>query len=61
MPGGLTLREGRYICEEVHKTGLMCSMDLVEVNPLINTATGVKTTVESAIKVITSAYGQTLL
>ncbi|KAI1456106.1 arginase-like protein [Annulohypoxylon moriforme] len=31
--GGLTLREGDYICESVHLTGSLVAMDLVEVNP----------------------------
>jgi arginase len=31
--GGLTFREGHYICEEVFSTGRLVSMDMVEVNP----------------------------
>ncbi|KAJ4291589.1 Arginase, catabolizes arginine to ornithine and urea [Collariella sp. IMI 366227] len=31
--GGLTLREGDYICECVHQTGSLVAVDLVEVNP----------------------------
>ncbi|KAH0556082.1 A-agglutinin attachment subunit precursor, partial [Trichoglossum hirsutum] len=31
--GGLTLREGDYICECVHETGSLVGLDLVEVNP----------------------------
>lgn len=31
--GGLTFREGHYICEEVFETGRLVSMDMVEVNP----------------------------
>lgn len=61
VPGGLTLREGRYVCEKVHESGMLCSMDLVEVNPLINTASGVKSTVDSAIEIIQTAFGLTLL
>ncbi|KAJ3336063.1 Arginase, catabolizes arginine to ornithine and urea [Gonapodya sp. JEL0774] len=33
--GGLTFREGHYICESLHETGLLVAMDLMEVNPLI--------------------------
>ena len=40
---------------------MLCSMDLVEVNPLINTASGVKSTVDSAIEIIQTAFGLTLL
>ncbi|KAF2968657.1 hypothetical protein GQX73_g4920 [Xylaria multiplex] len=31
--GGLTLREGDFICESVHLTGNLVAVDLVEVNP----------------------------
>ncbi|KAK3901868.1 hypothetical protein C8A05DRAFT_44586 [Staphylotrichum tortipilum] len=31
--GGLTLREGDFICEYVHQTGSLVAVDLVEVNP----------------------------
>ncbi|CAG8461085.1 7804_t:CDS:2, partial [Acaulospora morrowiae] len=31
--GGLTFREGHYICEAIHETGLLVSVDLMEVNP----------------------------
>ncbi|KAI1821161.1 arginase-like protein [Xylaria intraflava] len=31
--GGLTLREGDFICESVHMTGSLVAVDLVEVNP----------------------------
>ena len=31
--GGLTFREGHYICEEVFNTGKLVAMDMVEVNP----------------------------
>lgn len=31
--GGLTFREGHYICESIFETGRLVSMDMVEVNP----------------------------
>ena len=31
--GGLTFREGHFICETVFETGRLVSMDMVEVNP----------------------------
>jgi arginase len=44
--GGLTFREGHYICEEVFETGRLVSMDMVEVNPeLGETDIAKKTTV----------------
>jgi arginase len=33
--GGLTLREGDYICECVHESGSLVAVDLVEVNPTL--------------------------
>ncbi|KAK6070691.1 arginase [Seiridium cupressi] len=35
--GGLTLREGDFICESVHQTGSLVAIDLVEVNPSLAT------------------------
>lgn len=35
--GGLNYREARYICTRLAETGSLQSMDLVEVNPTINT------------------------
>ncbi len=34
--GGLTLREAHYILERLAETGKVCSLDLVEVNPLLD-------------------------
>lgn len=34
--GGLTLREAHYILESLAETGKVCSIDLVEVNPLLD-------------------------
>ncbi|RYY84033.1 hypothetical protein EON63_10040 [archaeon] len=31
--GGLTFREGNYICESLYESGLLSSMELVEVDP----------------------------
>merc|ERR1719242_208518 len=35
LPGGLTYREGRFICEFLSQTKLLTSMDLAEINPNI--------------------------
>ena len=44
--GGLTFREGHFICESVFETGRLVSMDMVEVNPeLGETDIAKKTTV----------------
>lgn len=55
--GGLTLREGMTLCEMLHRTGRLRSMDLVEVNPRLGDKTEVATTVESANFLIYSALG----
>ncbi|XP_043837782.1 arginase-2, mitochondrial [Dromiciops gliroides] len=57
--GGLTYREGMYITEEIHNTGLLSALDLVEVNPLLATSEEeVKATAGLAVDVIASSFGQ---
>ncbi|TLP56789.1 arginase [Parasedimentitalea maritima] len=36
VPGGATVREGHLICEMLHDSGLMTSLDLVELNPFLD-------------------------
>ncbi|XP_049626411.1 arginase-2, mitochondrial isoform X2 [Suncus etruscus] len=58
--GGLTYREGMYITEEVHNTGLLSALDLVEVNPrLAASEEEAKATAGLAVDVIASSFGQT--
>ncbi|KAM9355700.1 arginase-2, mitochondrial [Pholidichthys leucotaenia] len=58
--GGLTYREGIYIAEEIHNTGLLSVMDLVEVNPTLGSSPeGAEATASLAVSVIASALGQT--
>lgn len=60
--GGLTLREGDYICESVHATGNLIAIDLVEVNPsLAATEEGAKETVRAGCSLVRCALGETLL
>ncbi|KAL4810257.1 arginase [Aspergillus unguis] len=58
--GGLTLREGDFICECVHETGNLISMDLVEVNPSLE-AVGASDTIRTGCSLVRSALGDTLL
>lgn len=58
--GGLTLREGNYICECIAQTRRLVGMDLVEVNPDIEVK-GVEETVRAGISLVRSALGDTLL
>ncbi|KAK1160462.1 arginase, non-hepatic 1-like [Acipenser oxyrinchus oxyrinchus] len=58
--GGLTYREGIYISEEIHNTGLLSAMDLVEVNPTLGaTREAVEATASLAVDVIAASLGQT--
>ncbi|KAG8989299.1 Arginase, catabolizes arginine to ornithine and urea, partial [Tulasnella sp. 427] len=43
--GGLTFREGHYICEEVYETGCLVALDIMEVNPSLEDVISVKQTV----------------
>ena len=36
VPGGATIREGHLVMEMLHDSGLMTSMDLVELNPFLD-------------------------
>uniref|UniRef100_A0A8D0BS03 Arginase n=1 Tax=Salvator merianae TaxID=96440 RepID=A0A8D0BS03_SALMN len=58
--GGLTYREGMYISEEIHNTGLLSAVDLVEVNPLLGASQEeVNATSNLAVDVIATCFGQT--
>ncbi|KAJ6779576.1 hypothetical protein PWT90_04740 [Aphanocladium album] len=60
--GGLTLREGDYICESVHQTGSLIAIDLVEVNPsLAATEEGSRATIGAGCSLVRCALGETLL
>lgn len=59
--GGLTFREGRYICEAVKETGKLVSMDLVEVNPHLSDEKGRESTIYTSIEMVKSAFGRRLI
>jgi arginase len=61
--GGLTLREGDYICECVHETGSLVAVDLVEVNPSLapETEHGAHETVRAGCSIVRCALGESLL
>lgn len=54
---GLTLRESLFLMEEVHKSGTLASMDLVEVNPMLGDARDVANTLNSAKAIVCAAVG----
>lgn len=55
--GGLTLREGIYIMEEIFNTGRLRAIDLVEVNPKIGSEEDVLKTVSAAVNLLQAACG----
>lgn len=58
--GGLTLREGDYICESIAGTGSLIAVDLVEVNPSLEIQ-GASETVRAGCSLVRCALGDTLL
>ncbi|WPK27704.1 hypothetical protein PUMCH_005101 [Australozyma saopauloensis] len=62
VEGGLTLREGLFIAEDLAQTGLLASLDIVETNPLLaENETHVLDTVSAACAIGRCALGETLL
>jgi len=59
--GGLTFREGHYICEAVWETGLLAAFDIMEVNPYLEDAKSIAQTVAVGCSLVRSALGETLL
>ncbi|RYP60771.1 hypothetical protein DL769_007972 [Monosporascus sp. CRB-8-3] len=61
--GGLTLREGDFICESVHQTGSLVAVDLVEVNPSLASENdlGAHETLRTGSSLVRCALGESLL
>ncbi|CAI2723622.1 unnamed protein product [Schistosoma spindalis] len=57
VPGGLTLREGLRICEEVSATGKLSVVELAELNPLLGSEEDVLKTQSSAIQILRACLG----
>jgi arginase len=55
--GGLTYREAHLACELIAESGNMVSMDVVEVNPILDHA---NQTGKLAVELILSAFGKTI-
>lgn len=58
VDGGLTLREALCVGEQIHATGMLSGLDLVEVNPSVGTQVEAKRTVNSAIATILAFVGK---
>ncbi|KAH8158657.1 hypothetical protein CIB48_g9597 [Xylaria polymorpha] len=61
--GGLTLREGDFICESVHLTGNLVAVDLVEVNPSLaaDREAEAAETIRAGCSLVRCALGESLL
>ena len=55
--GGLTYREAHHECEAISDTGMLGSMDMVEVNPKLAGRVAGSATAEVAVSLIASAMG----
>ncbi len=47
--------------EAAAETGLLCGMDMVEVNPALSTPEGTKMTVDMAVGLVGAALGERIL
>ena len=58
VQGGLTFREGHLICEKVARSGKLLSLEMVELNPVLDAHNH---TARMAVGLIASALGKTIL
>jgi arginase len=58
VPGGLTYREGHLICEKVARADRLLSLEVVEVNPVLDRE---NLTARTAVDLVASALGQAIL
>ena len=56
--GGATLREAHLAMEIIHDTGALLAMDLVEINPILDSRNA---TAELAAELVSSAFGRHIL
>ena len=56
--GGLTYREAHLICEKSSRSGALLSMDMVELNPVLDSE---NKTARLAVGLVASALGKTIL
>ncbi|MCR2807006.1 arginase [Paenibacillus soyae] len=58
VPGGLTYREARYAMEMLYESGAVTSMDIVEVNPMLDPG---GRTAELAVSLAETLFGKRLI
>lgn len=61
VTGGLTYREGNYICEALYASKKLSSMELVEVDPSLHQDLSQSHTIDTALTLIGSAMGSRIL
>ncbi|KAI8979078.1 arginase [Mycotypha africana] len=59
--GGLTFREGHYICEALAETGCLVAADIMEVNPALEDTQSVFQTIQVGCSLARCCLGETLL
>lgn len=59
--GGLTFREGHFICERIYESGNVVAVDIMEVNPCIGGEAGKEQTVRVGCSLARASLGETLL
>ena len=55
--GGLTYREAFYVAESITETGMLASVDMVEVNPLLASGEEANETVKLGLRLIEALLG----
>ena len=58
VQGGLTYREGHLVCEKAADTGRLVSLEIVELNPVLDDRNH---TARLAVGLVASALGQSIL
>jgi arginase len=58
VPGGLTYREGHLVCEKIARTNTLLSLEVVEVNPVLDES---NRTAVMAVDLVASALGKAIL
>ncbi len=58
VPGGLSYREAHFLMESLAETGIVTSVDVVEVNPLLDIR---NSTAHLAVEMLSSLFGETIL
>ena len=61
VPGGLNYREAHYVAEACAESGLLGSMDVVEINPDLVPGAGGMATVAMGVELVQSALGKSIL